>query len=273
MNSYEAKQAARRQRLQDRADALQKQADATSTQARKMAEAIPFGQPILVGHHSEKRDRAYRGRINQKHEKARALHEQADEARAKAATAGTGGISSDDPDAVVKLREKLAKYETLQATMRDTNKAIRANKTKPEQIAAIVALGLPEKAAATLIEPDFAGRIGFADYQLSNNSAEIRRIKARIAELDRAAERQDYESKHTGFSYREDTEENRVMFAFDKKPSQQVRQLLRGAAFKFSPSRDGAWVRQLNNASSRIGRDLRAEIEKLLTSGDTNTPN
>ncbi len=28
-----------------------------------MAQAIPFGQPILVGHHSEKRDRRYRGRI------------------------------------------------------------------------------------------------------------------------------------------------------------------------------------------------------------------
>lgn len=32
--------------------------------AKEMASVIPFGQPIMVGHHSEQRDRNYRDRIN-----------------------------------------------------------------------------------------------------------------------------------------------------------------------------------------------------------------
>lgn len=36
---------------------------------RKMASIIPFGQPILVGHHSEKRDRNYRNKINNQYDK------------------------------------------------------------------------------------------------------------------------------------------------------------------------------------------------------------
>ena len=43
--------------------------DAAFGAAGKMAEAIPFGQPILVGHHSEKRDRRYRGRMHAKMDK------------------------------------------------------------------------------------------------------------------------------------------------------------------------------------------------------------
>jgi len=35
-------------------------------EAHKMAEIIPFGQPIQVGHHSEKSDRNYRARIHNK---------------------------------------------------------------------------------------------------------------------------------------------------------------------------------------------------------------
>jgi hypothetical protein len=58
------------ERLEDRQDALDAKADrlvdrgsATVQQARTMGDAIPFGQPILVGHHSERRDRNYRNRI------------------------------------------------------------------------------------------------------------------------------------------------------------------------------------------------------------------
>ncbi len=57
-------------RLEDRADALGEKADrkasaadALHDRAHRMADAIPFGQPILVGHHSEKRDRNYRAKM------------------------------------------------------------------------------------------------------------------------------------------------------------------------------------------------------------------
>src|SRR5947207_1571026 len=77
--------------------------------AAGMADAIPFGQPILVGHHSEKRDRRFRARIDGKFRKGIALHKKAEDLKHRAASVGTAGISSDDPEAIEKLREKVVK--------------------------------------------------------------------------------------------------------------------------------------------------------------------
>jgi hypothetical protein len=60
----------RADRLEDRADKAHTRSDAALTQAQGMASGIPFGQPILVGHHSEKRDRNYRERIARKFDTA-----------------------------------------------------------------------------------------------------------------------------------------------------------------------------------------------------------
>jgi hypothetical protein len=102
MNSYEEKQAARKARLEDRASSAQAESATVYKRAKTMASAIPFGQPILVGHHSEGRDRNYRGRIHGTFGKAFALSDKAEHYAQKAASVGTGGISSDDPDAVIK---------------------------------------------------------------------------------------------------------------------------------------------------------------------------
>lgn len=48
------------------AEGREMKANQAGEQARSMASVIPFGQPILIGHHSERRDRAYRGRIHSK---------------------------------------------------------------------------------------------------------------------------------------------------------------------------------------------------------------
>lgn len=68
------------------------QSVSTSKRARDMGEAIPFGQPILVGHHSEGRDRNLRGRIHNTYGKAFALQDKAKHYEQKAARVGTGGI-------------------------------------------------------------------------------------------------------------------------------------------------------------------------------------
>ena len=64
MNSFEQRQAARKQRLEARAGALRTEGEARLSRARKMADIIPSGQPILIGHHSEKGDRSYRAKIH-----------------------------------------------------------------------------------------------------------------------------------------------------------------------------------------------------------------
>lgn len=261
MNAYEQKQAARKARYEERAEQASAESTSTYNRARDMAQAIPFGQPILVGHHSETRDRNYRDRIHTTYGKAFALQDKAKHYEQKAASVGTGGISSDDPDAIEKLRAELANVEQAQERMKAANKAIRTHKTDESRIAVLVAQGLTETQAVELLKPDFAGRVGFPSYTLSNNNANARRIAGRIAELEKRRQRADVEQEGDGYIYREDADENRVMFVFPGKPDEATRGLLKRHAFKWSPSR-GAWVRQLNNAGLWAARSIREALDK-----------
>ncbi len=263
MNSYEEKQAAKKARLEERAESAQAEAAATYARARQMAEVIPFGQPILVGHHSEGRDRKYRAKIHNTFGKSFALAEKSEHYARKAAAVGTGGISSDDPEATQKLRVELQHLRTSQETMKKANAVIRKYKGDEEsQIKGIIALGyFTEQQANDLIKPDFAGRIGFASYALTNNNANIRRIEQRIKELETMRQRPEVEQAGQGYIYREDTTENRVMFIFEGKPDEDTRKLLKGNAFKWSPSRN-AWVRQLTNAGIWAGKQVRAALDQ-----------
>jgi hypothetical protein len=213
-----------------------------------MADAIPFGQPILVGHHSERRDRNYRGRIHAKFAKSFELQKAADEAERRAATE-SHAISADDPDASGKLGERIVRLERLQTLMVAANKIYRGKDSDAEKIAKLIVLGLSEKAARGGLLPDFAGRIGVAVYALTNNNANIRRLKERLAAIERAqAEAPRADIAGDGFTIREDAGENRLLILFDAIPAEAVRSRLKSVGFKWSPSR-GAWVRQLNNAA------------------------
>ena len=262
MNSYEAKQEARRQRYLDRAANAEKEFEATHERAHQMAQTIPFGQPILVGHHSEKRDRNFRNKIHDTFGKAFAALDKAKHYEDKAASVGRGGISSDDPDAIKKLRAELANAENSHAKMKAANVAIRKNATQEARLAALVEIGFSETDAKELIVPNCMGHVGFASYSLSNSNANMTRIKKRIAELERTANRQTKEEEAEGYTYREDTEENRVMFIFDGKPDEDVRQILKSHGFKWSPRRS-AWVRQLTGNALFSARLVKETLAKL----------
>jgi hypothetical protein len=253
-NAYEQKQAERRERFEDLADKARRESSAAFEQSRKMADVIPLGQPILIGHHSEGRDRRYRARIAAKMDKSCELASKANYYQQKAASVGNGGISSDDPQAVTKLREELAKLERLQDTMKKANACIRKNDR-----AGLAALGFDESRIDKLFLPDFAGRIGFPDYALTNNSANMRRIRQRIESLAHRPATST-EKQEGDVTIREDVTENRVMLIFPGKPSEAVREILKASAFKWSPTR-GAWVRFLNNAGRMAAQYVLEQIK------------
>lgn len=58
MNDYERKQEARRQRYEELAAKNEKESSRRFGTAHEIGSHIPLGQPILVGHHSERRHRA-----------------------------------------------------------------------------------------------------------------------------------------------------------------------------------------------------------------------
>lgn len=101
----------------------------------------------------------------------------------KAESVGKGGISSDD--VIEKLTIKLGKAIILQNDMKFINKSIRKHKDK-ENAAELIAneTNIGQVRAAELLVPDFAGRIGFPSYQITNNAATIRNTKKRIVELE-----------------------------------------------------------------------------------------
>lgn len=246
MNSYEAKLEARRARYEEMAEKAEARSNSAYKRAdlREEASGIPLGQPILVGHHSEGRHRAAIKRADNAMRKSVEESKKAAYYRDKADGVGSGGISSDDPDAVDKLGEKLAKAEALQEAMKARNVEWRKAGNKAGR-----------QADGTWVDPPCA------PYQLSNNSANIKRMKDRIAQLERAAERETVESELQGVcKLVENAEENRVQLIFPGKPEADTRALLKSWGFRWSPS-NGAWQRHLNNA----GRFAAGQVIKKLT--------
>jgi len=237
MNAYEEKQEARRERYLDRASSAASEARSLHDRAHKMAECIPFGQPILCGHHSEQRDRNFRANIHNTYGKAFAAQDKAKYYQDKADSVGKSGISSDDPDAVAKLKEKLVGLEATQERMKAANVLVRKKNTQ-----GLLDMGFTQEGIGFLMTPDYAGRVGYPSYALTNNNATIRATKKRIEELEAAAQIENKEKEFDGFTYKE--EDNRAQFIFPGKPDEETRALLKSNAFKWSPSR-GAWVRQL----------------------------
>jgi hypothetical protein len=243
MNHYEEKQAARRERYAELADKAKRESGQLFDRAHDILDRIPLGQPILIGHHSEGRHRADIGRADSAMRRGCEAADKAQYYAGKAAGVDRAGISSDDPDATAKLRAKLEKLEKLQAVMKDVNAAIRKGKPNTFQDR-----GISDAVFAQLLERDCMGDIGFASYQLSNNNAEIRRLKQRIADMEQAAQteaRPDVELP--GLTIHEDKEFNRVMLYFDGKPDPATIAELKSWGFRWMHT-EKAWTRHLNNS-------------------------
>jgi len=99
--------------------------------AAELADQIPLGQPILVGHHSERRARRdaerIRGNMDKVCDELRLAKHHASKA-AGIASALDRTIFSDDEDAVEQLRERIAKAEAEATRYKEINRAWRRSK-------------------------------------------------------------------------------------------------------------------------------------------------
>lgn len=243
---YYEQQEARRERYKLRAERARQESNAATRQAEKMASIIPMGQPILVGHHSEGRDRRYRARIGQTMDKAISLDKKAAYYEEKAEKVGHSGISSDAPDALERLEKKLVKREAAQAWMKEVNKAFRKGDD------ALLAPGMTQaeidKMRATMTQP-------YPQFSLANNSAEIRRIKVRIEKLKATAQDMTTKTPFDGGTVVDNVEANRLQILFDDKPDADTRTKLKSHGFRWSP-RNGAWQRMRSNAAMYYAKQI-----------------
>lgn len=90
----------------------------------------------------------------------------------------------------------------------------------------------------------------FLSWQLSNNNAEIRRIKQRIETLTRQRETGYVGWEFDGGMVEINREDNRLQVLFDSKPEESIRSELKSNGFRWSPKAK-AWQRQLNDNAIR----------------------
>lgn len=285
MNDYEAKQERRRERLERASERAAREADSRHRASRAATAGIPFGQPILVGHHSEKRHRAAVDRSWNHLGKAVEAGERSKALAARAAAVGTGGISQDDPDAVEKLRERLAELEAQREGMKKANKAYQAARklgvaSKPldeipvealEKIAKVSGLPIGDRAlvAAVTWVPNYSFERGpFIGWPLQNLGGNIRRIEGRIEQLERRGKEraemleqglQGTETVVGEIRVVENIEANRLQVFFPGKPSYDVRTKLKRNGFRWAPS-EGAWQRHINAYARSIAVQIASEI-------------
>lgn len=255
---YEQRQEARRERLEERADKAQAEADARSKAASAIYDHIPLGQPILVGHHSEKRHRRDLKRAESNMRKGVEAAKAAAELARRAAAVGTAGISSDDPEAVAKLKTKLNELEVMRDRMKAVNSAFRkAEGGAAAKLAACVTAGLlSEEDGARIARVTFGlcrHDKPFPPFELSNIGGRIRAAQKRVEQLQAqaAAAPRDAIERETALGVvriEENRELNRVQIIFPMKPNETIRASLKQYGFHFAPS-ESAWQRQLSHSA------------------------
>ena len=167
----------------------------------------------------------------------------------KIRSTGMGGISADDPQAVSKLEKKLEKLEASQELMKAVNAYYRKHGTL-DGCPYLTEKGI-ENLKADMASSWHCEKKPFQSWQLSNNNAEIHRLKGRIEELTRHKEAAYVGWEFEGGTVEINREANRLQIYFEGKPDATVRDELKSNGFRWSPKAE-AWQRQLNDTTIRI---------------------
>ena len=256
MNDYEQRKQDRIDRYLENAGKARAESSALSQQAHTMLSAIPPGQPMLPDHYSYKSDKRYRDRIDTKMRQSISADENADYYEGKArAAANNRAISSDDPDSVQKLQEKLTALEKLQAKMKTTNAYYHKHQTCRG------CEGITDEEAARLdqrVKDGYSWETApYPAYALSNNNQEIHRIKKRLETLTQNREVGFQGWEFDGGKVVANDDKNRLQIFFDEIPPAEVREALKGHGFRWARS-EGAWQRQLSSNAIYAARHIAA---------------
>lgn len=171
--------------------------------------------------------------------------------------AARGPIDNPPESELERVRLNLSQREEQQEMMKAANVALRKGDD-----AALEDLGFTAEQIADLKKPDFAGRKGFPDYKLTNNNAEIRRLRERLKDAEsrmEAAAAGPAEREVAGVRVVEDATADRIRLYFDGKPSEEVLDTLKSNGFRWSP-KEGAWQRQLTDNARRAADDVLAKM-------------
>jgi hypothetical protein len=178
-------------------------------------------------------------------------------------------IRADDNDAIAKLQDKIAKAEEQQELMKAINKVVKSKRLdEAAKRQKLVEMGVGDRLIGECLTPDYAGQYGIPPYMLSNNNANIRRMKERLIVLEREEARAQEGTAVDkeivpGVTLSENTDITRLQLFFPDKPPQAVRDLLKSNGFNFS-YREGAWQRLLNDNARAAVRRMTPKLAELM---------
>lgn len=237
----------RRERLEHKLQKRQEWAEKADARAETRFEiaygaidGIPPGQPILVGHHSERRHRNALEKHDRNMRKAFEEKDLATHHRSTAdglANALDSSIFSDDADAVEALTARIAEREADRTRMVAANKWWRKYKTMK---------GCPgyTDTQAERLDREIPNRYSwerqpYPGYSLSNLTGRIRADKQRLETVKRRAERTALaEASSTGVIIVKARSANWCSVTFAEKPTREILTALREAGYRWG---NGQW--------------------------------
>lgn len=225
MSTYRERREAKAERLREWAEKRETRAIAEHDRARELGSIIPFGQPILVGHHSEGRDRRYRDRIGRTYERAFENANKATAMNRRADGIERGleqSIYSDDPDAVEALEARIAELEAERDAIKAENAAFR--KAHRVELKALTAYGRDQA-------------MPHRGYVLSNLTGNIKRNRDRLVVVRRQQTRA-VEAETSGGIAVVEQSAGYVSVTFAVKPDRETIDGLKAAGFRWS---QGSW--------------------------------
>lgn len=187
--TYRERREARAERLREWADKRREKTRRAQAASDDAVAGIPFGQPVLRGHHSQKRhERALERSQNAMRaavEHGRMAEEMTDRATTIEAQA-QHAIYSDDPDAVERLKEKIGGLEAQRNRIKAYNASCRkAAKTAGQGDTSLLDEQQRQSLATTARVCPYQIGVGgsFPTYELRNLGGNINRLRKRLAEL------------------------------------------------------------------------------------------
>jgi len=198
-----------------------KSSEYMNSRANRILESTP-GQPIIIGHHSERYARKLHEKAWQDIGKSIEEDKKSKYYKDKVKTIDEGKvIYNDDPRAIEKLYKKL---EGLEVDKRN----IKADENH-------------------------------TSWQLQNINAAIRETKKRIERLQRLENIEFEDIEFKGGKAIHNKEINRIQLIFDSIPSEEIRSNLKSKGFHWS-RREGAWQRLFNENAIRVVNRLVKDV-------------
>lgn len=239
---------AKLEKRQEWAEGRERKAAAAFSGAREAVAGIPFGQPILVGHHSEKR---HRRALERSDARMRAGIESSNMAEHhRSAAAGLerqleGSIFSDDPDAIEALEAKARELEAERDRRKLVNKLY-----KKGDAAGLAELGLDlESIRAKLEGASSWCRVPFPSYSLTNLGARIRDARKRIEIVRERQARAAAAEEAGGLTIARHESANWCRVTFAEKPDRATLEALRAAGYGWG---GGSWQGYLDRLPAAV---------------------